>query len=213
MSGDVFGYFPLTPGILGFYAADVCGHGVRAALSAVALAHLITPEYFWAAVCAAPAEGNVICTADLVEALDSRFMGSDDDNYFTLFAGALVEASDELRFCQAGYPSPLLIRANGVTEWVGSGGMPVGMLPNAEFECDSVTLRPGDRLVVYSDGVIEAENPQGESFGEERLADFVCLRPDQPANSVLAELSAHLRNWTTNEVFADDISMILIERE
>ncbi|MBP0616495.1 PP2C family protein-serine/threonine phosphatase [Jiella mangrovi] len=215
VSGDVFGYFPLGGDALGFYAADVCGHGVRAALSAVALAHLVTPEYFANNVFANDPQDPVsICTARLVAALDQRFLeASDDDSYFTFFGGILLEASDRMHFCQAGYPSPLLIRADGRTEWLGEGGMPVGMLPGASFDCQEVTFRPRDRLFVYSDGVVEAESPSGEPFGLDRLAAFVAKAPVSRSDALLDGLAARLRQWTASDLFEDDVSMILMERE
>ena len=214
VSGDVFGYFPVPENKVAFYAADVSGHGVRAALSAVALAHLVTPEFFWTAVSNGRLDGGGFCAAGLARALDKRFTGADDDdNYVTMFGATLNEASDELSFCQAGYPSPLMIRASGEIEWIGAGGMPVGMLPFAEFESDTVAFRRADRLLVCSDGVVEAENADGEAFGEERLADFVCRHPAARSPELVEDIAAHLRQWTGAHAFADDVSIIMIERE
>ena len=215
VSGDVFGYFPLGGDALGFYAADVCGHGVRAALSAVALAHLITPEYFANNVYGATTgDPKAISTARLVSALDHRFLrASDDDSYFTFFGGILLEGAHRMHFCQAGYPSPLLIRANGETQWVGDGGMPVGMLPGASFDCETITFNPSDRLFVYSDGIVEAETPEGEPFGPDRLEQFIRQAPVCDAGAMLDGLADMLRQWTRCDLFDDDVSMILMQRE
>ena len=211
VSGDVFGHFELTSRRLGFYAADVSGHGVRAALSAVALGYMVSAEFFQNM--ALSKEGNELRPERVAEVLDRRFSGiTADDSYFTMFVGAIDEDNDRLAFCQAGYPSPLLIRAGGACEWIGEGGMPVAMLPGAQYERSEVALYPGDRLVIYSDGIPEAPNAAGELFGSERLADLMCRCGIAPATA-FAELTQELANFTGRSSPPDDVSLIIIHRE
>ncbi len=213
VSGDIFGYFPLGTGEVGLYAADVAGHGVRAALSAVALGHMISPDYFRELV-TNEVNANAPRPEWLAYALDHRF-GSyqTDDSYFTLFAAAIVESSDTLHYCQAGYPGPLLMRKDGDLEWIGDGGMPVAMLPDADFEGKCVAFLPGDRLVIHSDGITEAMNPAGQAFGDHRFADFMAQRRSNPPSIVFEELAVRLQDWTGDASLQDDVTLILIDRE
>ncbi len=216
VSGDVFGYFPLGTGLVGFFAADVSGHGVRAALSAVALGHMITADFFKDTVIAAPADGGAadIRPERLAQVLDRRFAASlADDSYFALLVGVIEEATDSLLICQAGFPSPVLVRPGGTVFEVGEGGPPVALVPHAEFECLTVDFAKGDRLIVYSDGVVEASNPAGEPFGGERLATLGVSQQENGPAALLASLTGALRDWAGDGRFDDDVSVIVIDRE
>lgn len=210
VSGDVFNHFRIGDGRVAFFGADVSGHGVRAALAAVALGYMASEEFF--ANMAVRRDNGTLQPKRVAEVLNTRFL-KDGETYFTLFVGVVDERLDRLAFCQAGYPSPLLLSANGRTRFIGDGGMPVALLGEAEFDEGSVAFEPGDRLIVYSDGVTEATNLGGEPFGMERLA--ACMRDarnDQP-RVVLDRLTRQLGTWTGGEPLEDDVSLIIIDRE
>jgi sigma-B regulation protein RsbU (phosphoserine phosphatase) len=212
VSGDMFGHFALPRERLGFYAADVCGHGVRAALQSVALGHLITPEYFGDLGIDETRQGE-ICLDRLVTSLDRRFAPSQvDDSYFTLLVGAFDRQSDRLWYCQAGYPSPLLMRADGSTEWIGDGGMPVALMPNAKFQGSSVPFVRGDRLVIHSDAITEAASPCGDPFGAERMIAVMADHRKGDAGLACDALLREVAAWTASAELADDLSLIIIDR-
>ncbi|MBC7737788.1 MAG: response regulator, partial [Candidatus Saccharibacteria bacterium] len=100
VSGDMFSYFELDAKKVGFYAVDVSGHGVHAALLSVAIGHMITAEYFLAHGFNADGLPD---PAALVSGLNERFVRDGCDEYFTMFCGVLDQKSDNLTFCQAGY--------------------------------------------------------------------------------------------------------------
>ncbi|MDB5540999.1 MAG: response regulator [Devosia sp.] len=212
ISGDVFGYFDLGPGKSGFFAADVSGHGVRAALSAVALGYMVSTEFFQNMVRGTGTDE--LRPERVAQVLDRRFQRDlGDDSYFTLFVGAIDEAEERLVFCQAGYPSPLLLRPGDEARIVGTGGVPVAMLPHAEFERSSVAFRRGDRLIVASDGVTEAASQGGELYGLERFSEFVTHRQGFAARAVLPQIANALLDWTGQPNLADDVSIIIIDKE
>ena len=210
VSGDVFNYFSLDATRAGFYAADVSGHGVRAALLAVAVGHLLRRESFAAMTLG----GDVPAPHSLIAELNRRFVDRDasEDEYLTMIAGVADEVRDELTICRAGHPPPLVFDRDGRTRRVEGGDLPVGLFAAAAFESVTVPFGPGDRLVVFSDGIIEAIDASGEPFGEERLAGFLRPRLAAPPPALTADLTACLAAWTESTVITDDISMIILER-
>ncbi|HMN88054.1 MAG TPA: response regulator, partial [Bauldia sp.] len=116
VSGDVFNYFSLDATRAGFYAADVSGHGVRAALLAVAVGHLLRRESFAAMTLG----GDVPAPHSLIAELNRRFVDRDasEDEYLTMIAGVADEVRDELTICRAGHPPPLVFDRDGRTPHV-----------------------------------------------------------------------------------------------
>ncbi|MEN3794567.1 SpoIIE family protein phosphatase [Fulvimarina sp. MAC3] len=214
VSGDVFGYFDAGEKKAGFYSADVSGHGVKAALTAAALARLVTEKDFGDGSERERGDGDPDSLSRLAASLDRRFRSETEDaTYLTLFAGILGEDDDVMRFCQAGYPSPLMLRADGSVERIGSGGLPVGLVSGATFETETVAFRPGDRMLVFSDGIVEAECPSGEAFGEDRLAAFFADNAALSSCELLDGLAEALRAHARQDGFDDDITLIAIEKE
>lgn len=212
ISGDVYGYFDLREGRLGVFAADASGHGVRAALSAVAMGHMVSQEFFeemgWSHQCGMATPERV------TSVLDARFGSqSFDDSYFTVLTGVADPNSDQFVFCQAGCPYPILVPATGqAPSLMGDGGSPVGMLPGMHFGRNAVPFHKGDRLAIYSDGITEAADITGEQFGDQRLSHLLNDTRELDPSSVFAELKTVLQDWTGAAVQDDDITLILLDR-
>ena len=209
VSGDMFGCFQLTDTKLGFYAVDVSGHGVHASLLSVAIGHLITPEFFKNRVLANPQAPD---PAVLVSDLNRRFSGSENDDYFTMFCGVVDCPTGRLDYCQAAYPSPLLVSPCGTVETVGDGGFPVGMLPEADYESGALDFARGDTLVICSDAVSEAENSQQVPFGADRLRGIVSEMPGTDADELPEKLVGALNDWRGGQPLEDDLTVVVLER-
>jgi phosphoserine phosphatase RsbU/P len=210
VSGDVFDYFELDDHRIGFYAADVAGHGVRAALLAGAIGHLIHARSF----AAMAIDGDEACPRRLVEEMNTRFSERiAPEEFFTMTAGIIDERDDLLTLCQAGHPRPLLLPGMGGERWLGTSSNPVGVVDQPYFEDVVVPFRPGDRLIVYSDGVAEAEGRSMEPFGEQRLADLFEHFRDAPPDDLIAAVAAELVRWTGLHSPADDVSAIIFDRQ
>lgn len=208
VSGDMYNFFEVGQGRLGFYAADVAGHGVRAALLAATLGYTVTAELFRNIV---DHETAPLAPRRLAEELNRRFASEDPRSYFTLVAGVIDAPRRELVICQAGHPRPLVLRPSGKTEWLGEGGFPIGLYREMDWDDFRVDFGPGDRLIVYSDGVTEAMNPTRQAFGQERLSKLAleCARwSPEETNRALA---GALRHWRAAENLQDDISMIIFD--
>jgi len=117
--------------------------------------------------------------------------------YLSMFLALVENEGRRLRYVNAGHVPPAVIRADGRTEWLETGGMIVGLLPEVEFECATVELEPGDLLVACTDGITEAMDVGGDEFTRTRLAELVSnLRagaPEEIMDAVLAEVDKHSR--------------------
>jgi len=214
VAGDTLNIFPIDEHHVAFYILDVSGHGVPAAMLSVMLGTLLTPDntrenplkqYDEIAQRYVPVAPEVA-----VAELNRRFQ-SREDQYFTMIYGLLDTRDLVLRFCQAGHPHPLLLSGGSVVQAVGEGGPPVGILPMAEYESVQVQLKPGDRFLMYSDGVTECTNPCGELFGDSRMQASLARSCTQPLCEMFDGLELQMENWRGKREFEDDISLLAIE--
>lgn len=209
VSGDMFGCFELPQNMLGVYAVDVSGHGIHASLLSVAIGHVITPEFFCNAACDTEGKPD---PAGLVAHLNQRFSAADNDDYFTMFCAIINTVTGQMDFCQAGYPSPTYLGANGQATCVGEGGFPVGMFPHFSYENDVFSFEEGGSLVLCSDAAGEAENEQGTPFGNAPLRDFIAknhlIDTDELPNIIVQEL----RKWRGNRALEDDLTVVALKR-
>jgi len=207
VSGDMFGWFALDDCRLGFYAVDVAGHGVQAALMSVAIGHMVTPEYFAGLVLG----GDRPDPALLVQDLNRHFFREDSSDYFAMICGIVDGHRGTVRFCQAGYPHPVLA-VGGQPALAGEGGLPVGLLGDAAFENQEVAVGPGDRLVICSDGVTEAESSTGLPFGAERLCALIRDRGGPDATALPGVIVSALDDWRGGLPLDDDLTVLVLER-
>lgn len=210
VSGDMFGCFPIGNAKLGFYAVDVSGHGVHASLLSVAIGHLITPAYFRAQTML---DGTAPNPAALVTSLNDRFSPSDNDDYFTMFCGVVDTATGRLDYCQAGYPSPYYVDLTGTTEPVGDGGFPVGIIPTATYENNTHQLGEGGALIICSDAACEAESPEQQLFGNDRVRMVAATIPTAGIQNIPSHMVDALTNWRGGKPLEDDLTVVAIERK
>ncbi len=208
IGGDLVGYFPISDHQIALYSVDVSGHGIASALLTGRLAGLFS----WTSRRANIAFRDDGCTVDPPDCVMTRlneFMLQDltSDIYFTAALAYVDTRTGRVDFCQAGHPHPLIRRASGEVERVGNGGMPVGLIPEAQFECHRATLRPGDCLLAYSDGLTECVDTWGEMLDEEGLMTLLSTAPAGTEDAV-AHIEAALRDHVGIQDFEDDISML-----
>lgn len=202
IAGDTYNVVRRTDGTVGFFQVDVAGHGAAAALVSVACHHALS---------------QTILTRTQGTPLEAIAVQINEDwpedlPYFTMILGEIDSRSQRASIVQAGHPSPLVIRADGSIEMIGEGGFPVGMLPFASYERLEFDLGPGDRLFIYSDGLVEAEDQDGEQFSETRLRNLVRDTAKAPSPVLLDRLDDALRNWRGSETLDDDLSVLMLER-
>jgi sigma-B regulation protein RsbU (phosphoserine phosphatase) len=182
--------------------ADVSGKGMAASLLTASLE----------AFAAGPIEDGLppdeIC-AKLSRLLYRR---TPPEKYATAVVAALALDSGVLRYANAGHNPPLVVRASGAVEELAATGVPIALLPAAGYESAEIRLAPGDSLVLYTDGIVEANDPEGEEYGNDRLADL-CRRHCQASCADLAAaLDADLEAFVRGVPFADDRTLVMARR-
>ncbi|WP_324755325.1 fused response regulator/phosphatase [Roseovarius sp. Pro17] len=215
VGGDLVGMFPVSDTRIGLYGIDVSGHGVSSALMTARLAGYLSG--------AAP-EQNVALErlpdggyaprrpGQTIAALNDLFLSElETEHYFTLLLADVDLATGRVVMAQAGHPYPAVQRADGSVEMVGEGGLPVGLIPGAEYQEFEVQLRPGDRLMIHSDGVTECAAPDGTLLDDEGLARILQGLRGARAMSCLESLIWKLADFAGDDTFADDVSAILLE--
>ena len=182
--------------------ADVAGKGMAASLLTVSLQALST----------GPIEDGL--PPDEICARLSRLLyrRTPPEKYATAFLGILEPATGWLRYTNAGHNPPLILRASGLAEELGSTGVPLGLLPQAPYHAGETTLAPGEILVLYTDGLVEAEDPEGNEYGLNRLKE-ACLRNKGETCGGLAHVLARdLEDFARGVPFADDRTLVLARR-
>jgi sigma-B regulation protein RsbU (phosphoserine phosphatase) len=214
VTGDIFNFFAVDDQEVGFYLLDVCGHGVPAAMLSVTLSMILTPDASRDSPLRrfnrATQVSEILSPRDAICEINRRFQ-SKDDRYFTMIYGLFDTHSSILRMAQAGHPGPILFGKNCRPMILGTGGMPVGLWNEIDFDCFEVPVRSGDRLLLYSDGVTECINSKGEAFGEQRLLAYLA-RASQSLDLVLDGLSQEIATWRDGSKSGDDISLLALER-
>jgi phosphoserine phosphatase RsbU/P len=160
LGGDCYDFLPLSEDRLAVVVGDASGKGLAAALMiSNVLSSLRTAVFF---------SGDDGAAA--LAAVNRQVYGSSLANrYATLFYGVFDRATRTLRYVNAGHNTPMVIRRDGSIEWLESGGAPVGLFAEWNYDEGAVQLDPGDVVLAYTDGVIEAANADGEEWGLEGL--------------------------------------------
>ena len=158
VGGDMVGYFPIRDGELGVYAVDVSGHGVSSALMTARIASYFSGAAPDRNLALTPtADGyEMIAPDEVCRRLNALLQkDAESDQYLTMVLARVSTRTGEVTMCQAGHPSPLILRTDGGMEFHESFGMPVGLVDDAEYQSSTIRLGNGDRLLVFSDGLTD----------------------------------------------------------
>jgi sigma-B regulation protein RsbU (phosphoserine phosphatase) len=201
VSGDYYDVVVRPNGRIYFVIADVSGKGITAALvmSSVATAFNIFTR-------------TDPTPADLLRELNATLAPKTAPTKFvTLVAGLLDPSTGMVEFANAGHVPPLFVSSSGVQQ-LKSTDLVVGLFAHAAYRNQSVRLEPGDSLVLFTDGVTEAENSQEQQLGLTKVADM--LKPLHCANAarLLAEIDAHVADYLGDIPAGDDVTMLAVAR-
>ena len=203
---------PLPGKRLGIYLLDVSGHGVGAALLSFTLNHLLSPAVEGALITENTGTGSsAVPPARVAQRLNRQFPMNRTHQYFTIVYGVIDPASGRFQYVMAGHPAPILMPRAGSPVALTGGGLPVGMIADAVFEDQSLTLEPGDRLYFYTDGVVEAANADQEEFGQGRLLAEIARWRDSPLRQGIDLVAAAVHTWCGGRL-EDDVSLLAVER-
>jgi phosphoserine phosphatase RsbU/P len=199
VGGDYFDVAPLGPDMWSLVVADVSGKGVSSAL----LASFLQGAFL-----------SSTSTTDIPEVLAriNIFLSdrAEHGKYATMFYSRL-DSDGRLTYANAGHCPSLLVRATGAIEELGATSMPVGLVPETAFAVGRKNLAPGDRIVLYTDGVTEAQNDAGEFFGRRRLRRAVEQAGPADCNELHAGIQAAILEFTAGAEQADDLTLVVVE--
>ncbi len=200
VGGDYFEVASVAPDRWSVVMADVSGKGVSSALLAALLqgSLLAVPR---------DPDGSARMMARINRFLIERTEG---EKYATLFYGAVNE-NGLLHWINAGHCAPLLLRRGERLRALDSNALPVGLLEEAEYAAETVQLQPGDRLVIYTDGVSEAQNADGAFFGDKRIRDVLRRHETADYAAVFRALDDELTAFTSGAVQKDDITLLVVQ--
>jgi sigma-B regulation protein RsbU (phosphoserine phosphatase) len=206
VSGDYYDVIPAGPSATALVIGDISGKGVSAALLMASLQSSLHAQL------KINSNGQLLSTATLVSRLNRQlYENSPPEKYATFYCGIYEDQSGLLTYTNAGHLAPILIHRDAVTR-LESNGMAVGMFPEWPFEQAIVQLDAGDLLVAFTDGVTECENPKGEQFGEQRLADLLLRHNQRPLNEIARAITDAVRDWSPGLELQDDTTLLLGRR-
>ncbi len=215
VGGDLAGYFRFSEDRLGMYSIDVSGHGVCSALLAARLAgYMNSQDKSQNVAFVRMADGSYRHRSpdQIATVLNERLLSEvDTDLYFTLAFADIDLKTGQVVLVHAGHPNSVVLDALGGVIYHGNGGLPVGLLEDAVFDSATFTLGPGDRLMLYTDGITECENPEGKSLGEAGLGKLLQKNSSRTGLEMLDALFRDLISYMEKEELEDDISAIVFE--
>ena len=215
LAGDILNVFPLDDDHTAFYLLDVSGHGVPAALMAVALSRSLVPlpEQSSLLMQARPGgePARPVSPAVVARRLNVRYAAtSSRGQFFTLLYGILENATREVTYVSAGHAGALRLRSDGEATRLDATGPPIGIDAGLAFEERKIRLDEGERLCVYSDGLTEARNAAGEQFGVGRLTGTWADVRHLPLGEALTRLMRAVRDWRGRAALEDDASCLAL---
>ena len=199
VGGDFYDFLRLPDGQLGLIVGDVSGKGVPAALVMAITRTMLQAAY------------RLGSPGEILEQVNNTLYRDIPPNmYVTCLAALLDSKTGQLQYANAGHDLPYLRHADGVSK-LRATGMPLGLMPDMNYEQKEITLRPGDSVLLYSDGLVEAHDPQREMFGFPRMQGFVGAHPG--GATLIDTLLAELERFTGEEwEQEDDITLVTLQR-
>ena len=233
VAGDYYDYIEVAPGLVAFALGDVSGKGISASLvmsnlqaSLRAQAAIVAERVRLAGRQAQAATGGVVAVSGaqaaelsggmtvgpMVASINGQLCRSTDSNRFaTLFLALYDDRARTLRYTNAGHNPPILVRADGRVERLTEGGTIVGTFDFVEFEEGHVALGDDDLLVIFSDGLTEAQNSHGEEYGEERLVRLAADRRRDTAENLRRAIFDEVDKWTGEAERYDDQTLVILK--
>jgi phosphoserine phosphatase RsbU/P len=225
LGGDHLNIMTLSEEQIGFYVLDVSGHGVQAALMSVAVNHLLGPSQEDTSVVNRPNRDRqceddpgffASAPLEVAERLNRHFtFDLAVAQFFTIFYAVLNRNDRTCRYVSTGHPPPIHLTSDGEVRVLESSGLPIGIFRPGEagyqpFEERTIELKPGDRLCVYSDGILELRNKAQTQFGMNRLSQALRDTRQHSLDQSVDGVFAATTQWRDGAPLSDDLSMVAL---
>ncbi len=203
IGGDFYDYTVDESGYMHLMIADVSGHGLASAFIA-----LITKMGL-------DTISSNESPADVLRQVNEVVMRSTVRNYFvTAFYCSIYQKTGKMRYCSAGHPPPVLYsRSSGQIVELNTRGRALGIFKELALEENEITIHPGDRLILYTDGITECSSPGGQLFGDDRLLSLVQEHAHEKADIFAKALLSTLHGFSGKSSFDDDITVMVLDRK
>ncbi len=200
VGGDFYDFYAISGSVLGVIIADVSGHGVPAALIASMLK-----------VACAEQIGVAGRPDVFLSTVNRTLLGKQSDEFVTAGFAVLDRSRGLLQYANAGHPPLLHLTASGELTRLRPAGRILGVFPDPSFTSQQIAVSSGDRLVFYTDGVVEATAPSGQPFGMDRLEASLHAAGGRTPDELCDGLLLQLRDWTKRKDQDDDITLIVVD--
>lgn len=203
LAGDILNVARLDDEHIAVYVLDVCGHGVSASLQSFSLAQDLRPRQ---------GGPDLFSPQTLFERLNLKYpMDMDTGMFFTILYGLLNTRSGEFSYAAAGHPGPVLMKKGNKPIILPTHSYPIGVHQAPEYVEEKIQLEPGDKLILYTDGVVEALSSRDITFGEERFLKVLNRNEAESINKCLDAVMKSLESWACHVALRDDLSLVGIE--
>lgn len=205
LAGDTLNILQLDATHVAVYVLDVCGHGVRAALHSFAVSQDLRPRQ----------DGPALHLPEQVFVrLNVKYpVDIDTGMFFTILYGVLDTDTGQFTFASAGHPGPVLMKKGHTPHIIPTHSFPIGVSSDAEYTSETIRLEAGDRLILYTDGVVEALSSRDIPFGEERFLKTLKRNQTKSIDGCLDAVMKSMENWACHVNLRDDLSLIGIEAQ
>ncbi len=226
-SGDIFNFRSLDGSHVCFYILDVMGHGFTAALFSLVLHRILTPDTEKGGILKKKkaksggrtnkhnglAEAGILTPKEVIGELNKRFYFTAAENpFFSIIYGVINVDTGKTILARAGHTYPLWQKKNGRFIQIDKGGPAIGIFPEIELEEYSFIFEPGERLIMYSDGLVDVRNLRQEHFSLERLLNFLSVNKQLALEDLIAVLKQETTQFMHRTESTDDITFFVLER-
>jgi sigma-B regulation protein RsbU (phosphoserine phosphatase) len=221
MGGDIFNLFQLDDDHWAIYMLDVSGHGVQAALVTVSVSQFLQPNsgHLFKRKPGKLSQTRQLRTpSEVLAALDREFPFERFNNFFTITYMIINTRTGELRYSNAGHPHSILLRKDGKMELLQSGGSAIGIgdLPllrgqENRYAEGRLYLAPGDKLFIYTDGIVDYQNPEGEFYGTDRFYETLEALQGESVQGIVEKAISSLMDFGNDAEPLDDITLLGLE--
>ena len=202
VGGDFYDFYKLSDSTVAFLAADVSGKGIPAAMFMMTAKTIIKDL----------AESGIAVNEIFTKANEKLCENNESGMFVTAWMGILDLKTGNLQFANAGHNPPLLKRADGSFEYLKTrAGFVLAGMEGVRYRAGELTLSPGDRLFLYTDGVPEATNSDNKLYGEDRLLNFMNQNSTADATALLPDLKANIDEFVGDAPQFDDITMLMLD--
>ncbi len=216
LAGDILNFFELDEKTVGFYILDVSGHGVAASLLSVTLSRMLSPIIDDTSLLKAKRDTapyyHINSPAEVANQLNRRFqVNAQNEQFFTLLYGVIDMENSKLTYASAGHPGLIYLSKGEAVQILQAPSLPVGFIPEPAYQEQTIAFEKGDRIFIFSDGIIEARSPDARQFGIPQIGDSVAATAALPIDTSLDKLLETVRIWTGDDPIDDDVSVMGLE--